>query len=254
MKEITQAVLDGTYDRPLGRGLLNWRILPLDVEVGETKHIVELADGAFGYMRKVDDIALLTDMDLLFGNPPNIQGLPEVMGVSAVVLYTSNLQDPLPVAMGMHKTTVRTRKAGGFEVSCPPGFEADVVLSDEETKRLFEIAESSPTMKAALSLVGRGVSFICRYRSKAGDALMIVDRYDESNKSITMNTFHVIGTQDIFPMLDGFNYLTSKEDFGYFDCPLTDDGMTGPIHQYMENLGFKEYSCAYVINATPKGE
>ena len=42
MKEITQAVLDATYDKPLGRGLLRWRILELDGERAETKHIVEL--------------------------------------------------------------------------------------------------------------------------------------------------------------------------------------------------------------------
>ncbi|QVW55837.1 hypothetical protein pEaSNUABM9_00256 [Erwinia phage pEa_SNUABM_9] len=254
MKDITQSVLDGTYDRPLGRGLLNWRVLPLDEEVGESKHVVELADGAFAYLRKVDNTAMLTDVDLLRDVPLTFVGLPEALGVDHVFLYTSKEDDPMPAKFGMYHRSVRTAKDGGFEATCPVGFEEDVVLDEEETKRLFSIAEESESMRFALSSVGRGASFICRYKSQHGNGLLIVDRFDNDPQHITLNTFHVIGSQDILPLLDGFNYLVSKAKKGYFDYPIEEGGIVGPIAEYMTTLGFKTYSKAYIISAAPKGE
>lgn len=252
MKDITQAVVDGTYDRPLGRGLLRWRILDLDEEIGETKHVVEVVDGVFAYLRKCEGVALLTAIDTLRETDVTLAGLPEVLDVSAVVLYSPHKDDPLAQRMGMTLSSVCSKKAGGTPVPCPDGFEVDVILNEVETKRLLKIAEESQTMRAALFSVGRGQSFFCRYPAAWGDAIMIVDRDEEG--IISLNTFHVIAVQDIHHLLDGFNYLTSKEKEGRFESMMGDEEIGVPVQEYMESIGFEPYRNSYILKAAPKGE
>ncbi|ANZ48686.1 hypothetical protein BIZ83_gp167 [Erwinia phage vB_EamM_ChrisDB] len=252
MREITEEVVNATYPKPLGRGLLKWRIDDLDAERAETKHIVELDNGSIAYVRKIENSALVTDLDLLYGlEGITLVGLPECLGVEHVFMYTSNPNDAMPITLGLELRTQRMRKEGGNPIECPPGFDVDVVLTEKEMTALLEIADISPGMRVAIGDIGRGDSFLCRLTSTLGDGIMIVDRMEDGG--IAMNSYNVQGSQDAIRLMDGFDYLVSQSTYGYYNY-VQNNTTEELLAEYMANKGYKTVSSVYAISATPKGE
>ncbi|QVW28627.1 hypothetical protein pEaSNUABM8_00130 [Erwinia phage pEa_SNUABM_8] len=252
MREITEEVVKGNYPKPLGRGLLKWRIDDLDTERGETKHIVELDNGDIAYVRKLANSLLVTDIDILYGlTGATLVGLPECLGAQHAFLYSSKIDDPMPKQLGMALRTVTMRKDGQYEMDCPEGFEVDVVLSDAEMAALLSGAETSEGLRLAIGDIGRGISFLCRVKSQLGDALLIVDR--DPDNGLTLNCFTAAGTQDVLRILDGFDYLVSKAPYGYYNA-VHDHEVEVDLADYMASKGFKPKTSVFAVTAAPKGE
>lgn len=252
MKEITEEVINATYPKPLGRGLLRWRVDDLDTERGETKHIVELDNGDIVYVRKLGGSVLVTDIDMIYGlKGATFVGLPECLGVNHAFLYSSQKEDPVALQMGMSLRTVTMRKDGGVEQPCPDGFEKDVVLTDTEMAELMKEADNSEAMRVALGDLARGSAYLCRVKSTLGDALMIVDR--DSDGGVSLNCYNVKGAQDVLRVLDCFDYLVSTAHHGYYNATYESDA-SEVLALYMTNKGFKPQTTVYAISATPKGE
>lgn len=252
MKEITQAVLDATYDKPLGRGLLRWRILELDGERAETKHIVELDNGNIAYLRKIANSALITDLDVLHEMADNgFVGLPECLGLEHVFLYSSRPEDPMALKMGMELRTQRLRKQGKFDAVCPEGFEADIVLTDDELAGLMKAAQTSENLRSAVADLGMGYSFLCRITSPLGGGIAIVDRDPEGG--LALNCYNVNGSQDVIRILDGYDYLVSKAPYGYYHHVLPLPG-EDDLAAYMRSKGYVVETTIYAISVTPQGE
>lgn len=252
MKEITEEVVNATYPKPLGRGLLRWRVLDLDTERGETKHIVELDSGDIVYGRKLGGCVLLTDIDMMYGlKGASFVGLPECLGVEHVFLYSSQQDDPVPLQMGMSLRTKTLCKEGLCEQPRPEGFEEDVVLTETEMADLMKEAEQSEVMRHALGDIARGAAQLCRVKSTLGDAIMIVDRDPEGG--LTLNCYNVKGSQDVLRVLDCFDYMVSKAPRGYYSAAYDSDANEA-LAMYMGSKGFKLQSTIYAISTTPKGE
>lgn len=250
MREITKEVEDGTYDKPMGRGVL--RIRSWEMNEGETKHILELGGGHFAYVRRYGNSALIADADVPNAELPLLAGMADLLDVDDVFIYTHNDELELHTKLGCVWRSVRMYKEGGYELPRPEGLEIDTVLSEPEREKLFSMAERFPQMKIFVRQVGQGTAMVNRLPSPHGDVLLFTTQLGDP-QAITLAGCHANSGQDLVRALDAFNYLTGQYAYGCYTDEVEDGELTDQL-KYLSTLGFTIQSYIYSIPRTPKGE
>lgn len=172
MKDITQEVTNGTYPKPLGRGVLDWR--SMDLLPVETKHIIEHG-GWFFYIKRntIKEVALLASIDR-GKEMPVLTGLAELLDVERVFAHSKITNDEELVKLGFHLCAARYRLPYNPDDKKPVNMTEDCLLTDEERDSYIKEAEGVPSLQNAMERYGLGTAKFHRVDYGGGRAALIL--------------------------------------------------------------------------------
>jgi len=234
MREITKEVLDGTYDKPLGRGVLDWRILELSPM--ETKHIVEVGRWRVYLKRhRIQETALLVSIDRFGDVDEPLHLLPDVIDVNAIFAYSTTTADEALKNVGFDLHAVKYIIPHREGISPPPKMIENCLLTDEETKSFKEATDTVESMRKAAEAYGMGTAAFHRVDFGHGrTAVALVNIVDEHAELLT---HWASDFQSQMTVADIFNYIASNQKNGgdYVVNRETFDNPT-PLVQTLETL------------------
>ncbi|QVW56259.1 hypothetical protein pEaSNUABM6_00123 [Erwinia phage pEa_SNUABM_6] len=234
MREITQEVLDGSYDKPLGRGVLDWRILELSPM--ETKHIVEVGRWRVYLKRhRIQETALLVSIDRFGDVDEPLLLLPDVLDVNAVFAYSKTTNDEELKKIGFELHAVKYIVPPRDGVRPPPKMVENCLLTDEESKSFKEAASNIESMRKAAEAYGMGTAAF--HRVDFGDGRTAVALIDVVDGHAELLTHWASDFQSQMVIADMFDYIASgqKDGGSYAVNRATFDDPT-PLVQTLETL------------------
>lgn len=244
MREITKEVLDGTYDQPLGRGVLDWRILELAPM--ETKHIVEVGRWRVYLKRhRIEESALLISIDRFGDVDESLVLLPDVMDVRAVFAYSATTADESLKKLGFDLHAVKYIIPPREGIRPPPKMIENCLLTDEEAASFKQAAVDEESIRKAAEAYGMGTAAF--HRVDFGDGRTAVALVNIVDEHATLLTHWASDFQSQMTVADIFNYIASNQKNGgeYVVNRQTFDNPT-PLVETLETLN-TETRGVYII-------
>lgn len=244
MKDITNAVLNGDYDKPLHRGMLHWRTLPLGE--GETKHIIEV-DDLHIYLKKAHRSAIVVSVEGPFTDTVSVDGILELLNIDHIFWYRRPGEGF--ILSGFELRSLTYEKLGGFEVEMPKGTELNCVLTDASMQELLELGKQFELVAFAIREIGEGRGCFHRITQGASTADLLV--LDNPDGGIVLQFIANSDDNARGLALDLFNYLTATCKSGIHTVLATTES---EVQDYLMHLGFRITREVYAISHKPEGE